>query len=67
MISYAPLRELLISRNLKWKDLREELGINSTVIAKINKNEYVSMEVLERVCLYFGCQLTDICTIKKNP
>lgn len=67
MISYAPLRELLIRRKLKWKDLREELGINSTVIAKINKNEYISMEVLERICLHFNCQLTDICTIKKEP
>ena len=50
---------------MKWKDLREATGVTPTVIAKINKNEYVSMEVLERICLYFDCQLTDICTIKK--
>lgn len=66
MISYTPLRELMIEKNLKWKDLRERLGIAPTVIAKINKNEYVSLEILERICLHFNCQLSDICTIKKN-
>ena len=66
MISYTPLRELMIEKKLKWKDLREQLGIAPTVIAKINKNEYVSLEILERICLHFNCQLTDICTIKKD-
>lgn len=67
MISYTPLRELLIEKQLRWKDLRETLGIAPTVIAKINKNEYVSMEILERICLHFDCQLNDVCTIKKDP
>ena len=66
MISYTPLRELMIEKKLKWKDLREQLGIAPTVIAKINKNEYVSLEILERICLHFDCQLNDICTIKKD-
>ncbi len=66
MISYTPLRELMIENQLKWKDLREKLGIAPTVIAKINKNEYVSLEILERICLHFNCQLSDICTIKKD-
>lgn len=66
MISYTPLRELLIEKQLRWKDIRETLGIAPTVIAKINKNEYVSLEILERICLHFDCQLSDICTIKKD-
>ena len=56
----------MIEKKLKWKDLREQLGIAPTVIAKINKNEYVSLEILERICLHFDCQLNDICTIKKD-
>lgn len=67
MISYTPLRELMIEKNLKWKDLKEQIGIASTVTAKINKNEYVSLEILERICLHFDCQLSDVCTIKKDP
>ncbi len=46
MISYAPLREVMINRKMKWKDLRGAIGVTPTVIAKINKNEYVSIEVL---------------------
>lgn len=67
MVSYTKLRVLLAEKGLKWKNLKEDLGINSTAVAKINKDQYVSLEVLERICLYFDCQLNDICTIKKDP
>lgn len=67
MVSYTKLRVLLAEKGLKWKNLKEDLGINSTAVAKINKDQYVSLEVLERICLYFDCQLSDICTIKKDP
>ena len=66
MVSYKKLRVLLAEKELKWKDLKNELGINSTAIAKINKDQYVSLEILDRICIYFDCQLTDICTIKKD-
>ncbi|MBE6021694.1 MAG: helix-turn-helix transcriptional regulator [Cellulosilyticum sp.] len=66
MVDYTGLRILLAKNGLKFKFLKDELHIHPTVIAKINKNEYVSLEILERICLHFDCQLTDICTIKKD-
>lgn len=66
MVNYKKLRVLLADKELKWKDLKEEIGINSTAVAKINKDQYVSLEILDRICLYFDCQLSDICTIKKD-
>lgn len=67
MLDYTGLRVLLAQKGLKWGYLREELKIHSTVIAKINRGDYISMEILERICLHFNCQLSDICTIKKDP
>ncbi len=66
MVDYTGLRVLLAKHRLKFKYLKEELHIHPTVVAKINKNEYVSLEILERICLHFNCQLSDICTIKKT-
>lgn len=66
MIDYTGLRVLLAKNGLKCKYLKDTLHIHSTVVAKINKNEYVSLEILERICIHFDCQLSDICTIKKD-
>ena len=66
MVDYTGLRVLLAKHGLKFKYLKEELHIHPTVVAKINKNEYVSLEILERICLHFNCQLSDVCTIKKG-
>ncbi len=65
MVEYTKLRVLLAENGLKWKNLKEDLGITSAAIAKINKDQYVSLEVLDRICLHFDCQLSDIVSIKK--
>ena len=58
--SYKPLWKLLIDKNMKKTDLVERIGLSKATVAKMGKNEYVSMEVLDRICKYFGCQLSDI-------
>lgn len=66
MLDYTGLRVLLAKKGLKFKYLKDVLHIHPTVVAKINKDEYVSLEILERICIHFNCQLSDICTIKNN-
>lgn len=51
---------MLIDNNMKKKDLVKKLGIAQSTVAKMSKGEYVSMEVLERICNFFRCQLSDI-------
>jgi DNA-binding Xre family transcriptional regulator len=46
----------MIDRDVKLTDI----GLSSATRAKINKNEYVSMEVLDRICSFFNCQPGDI-------
>ena len=45
-VSYKKLWKLLIDRDLMKKDLREQAGLTTNVIAKMGKNENVSTEVL---------------------
>lgn len=65
MIDYTGLRILLAQKNLKFKYLHSELGIHPTVIAKLNKDEYVSLEIIERICLHFDIGIENI--LKINP
>jgi len=59
-ISYKPLFHLMIEKGLKKKNLIEKVGLTSTIVAKFAKNQYVSAETIEKLCLYFHCQPGDI-------
>lgn len=59
-LSYDKLWNLLISKNLKKKDLQAQANLSSVSIAKLGKNENVSTEILLRVCNALNCNLTDI-------
>lgn len=59
-INYRPLWKLLIDHNMKKTDLIVKIGISQSTLAKMGKNEYVSLEVLDRICNYFSCQISDI-------
>lgn len=45
-ISYNKLWKLLIDKNLNKTQLRENSGISTNVVAKMGRNEPVSMETL---------------------
>lgn len=38
----------------------KKIGISKSTLAKMGKDEYVSMEVLEKVCGLLNCQVSDI-------
>ena len=65
-ISYNGLWKKLIDKGMQKKDLIEVLGISSTTIAKMGKGEKVSLEVLERICTYFNCNVGDIMSFEKT-
>ena len=59
-ISYNGLWKLLIDKNLKKGDLIERLEISSSTIAKMTKNEAVSLRILEKICRELDCDFGDI-------
>lgn len=65
-ISYNNLWKIMIDRNMQKKDLIDELGISSTTIAKMGKGEKVSLDVLERICSYFDCNIGDVISFEKD-
>lgn len=59
-ISYNGLWKKLIDNNMQKKDLADKLSISSATIAKMGKGDAVSLEVLERICIYLNCDIGDI-------
>lgn len=66
MISYKKLRHLLVERHLTNNYLHTVVGLTWPTISKINKDKYVSLEVLERICLNLKVQIGDIVEIIYN-
>ena len=62
-VSYNKLWKLLIDKNMKKKELGEAAGISNTLIAKLGKNENVTVEVLVKICTALDCTMDDIVEI----
>lgn len=60
MVSYNKLWKLLIDKNMKKKDLGEAANISANTLAKMSKNDFVSMDVLIRICAALECDIGDI-------
>ena len=59
-VSYNKLWKLLIDKNMKKKELGHIAGISNSLIAKLGKNENVTVDVLVRICTALDCQIGDI-------
>lgn len=59
-VRYNNLFKLLIDKNLKKSDLARMCNLSSPTMAKLSKNEYVSMDVLVRICRVLNCTLDEI-------
>lgn len=62
-VTYKKLWKLLIDKNMIKKQLREQAGLTTNVIAKLGKDENVSTEVLCKICKALDCDLDDIIEI----
>ncbi len=59
-VSYNKLWKLLIDHNMNRTQLRCEAHISTNAIAKLGKNEAVSVDTLEKICKVLKCDLGDI-------
>ena len=62
-VSYGKLFKLLIDKKLKKKDLMQLAGISPSSMAKLGKDEYVSLEVLVKICRALSVDIGDIMEI----
>ena len=59
-VSYKKLFKLLIDRNMKKKDLQQLAGLSPASVTKLAKDEFVSMEVIVKVCSALQVDVGDI-------
>ncbi len=65
-VSYNKLWKMLIDKNMKKMQLKDAAGIGSTTLAKLSKNQPVSMEVMMKICGVLRCNIGDVMDIIEN-
>lgn len=64
--SYNKLWKLLIDKNMKKIDLQCAISTTPKTIAKMGRDENVSLDTLGKICEYFECDIGDILEYKKK-
>ena len=62
-VCYNGLFKLLIDKGLKKTEFAKKVGISANTLAKLSRNEMVSMEMLVRIRRKMECTLDDIVEI----
>lgn len=65
-ICYDRLWTLLDKKNMNRTELKEASGISFNVLARLGKNEPVSFESIEKICITLNCDIEDIVEIRKK-
>ena len=64
---YRKLWIRLIEKGIKNKtDLIPLAGISTNILAKLNKDEFVSMESLQKICKALSCDIGDIVSFEEK-
>ena len=59
-VSYDKLWKLLIDKKLNRTELKNLSGVSFNVLAKMGRNEFVSLESLCKICSALSCDIGEI-------
>lgn len=59
-VTYKKLFHLLIDRNMENAQLAKKAGVSLNVITRLKRDEYVSLETIEKICMSLQCGVDDI-------
>lgn len=62
-INYHKLSVLLAEKEITKAQMRKDLDLSTSVLTKINKNEFISLRLLCDICGYLGCNIGDVCDV----
>ena len=64
--SYNKLWKILIDRKITKSEMRKQAGFTTNTLAKMGRDEPVSMETLAKICTFLDCGIDDIVEINKE-
>lgn len=65
-VNYNKLWKLLIDKGMTKTELRLATDMSTTTLAKLGKNETVSMDIMLRICKVLECNFDDIIDVERG-
>lgn len=59
-VSYNKLWKILIDEKMNKRELAHKARISTNIVAKMGKEEPISMESVAKICALFNCSVDDI-------
>lgn len=59
-VKYDKLFQLLIDRNMTTIELQKQANFSGNITTRMKRNEYISLESIEKICRTLSCRVDDI-------
>ena len=59
-VSYKKLFHLLIDKGMTNAELMEKAGFSANIITRIQRDNYISLDTIEKICKTLHCGVNDI-------
>lgn len=59
-VTYKKLFHLLIDRGMTNAELMERAGFSANIITRLKRDQYVSLDSIEKICFALDCKVDDI-------
>lgn len=58
-VTYKKLFHLLIDRGIPTAELTEKAGFSANILTRLRRDQYVSLDSIEKICLALGCKVDE--------
>lgn len=59
-VCYDRLFHMMIDKRMTNSQLMAKAGFSANIITRLKKNEYISLESIEKLCIAMECSVDDI-------
>ena len=59
-VTYKKLFHLLIDRGISTSELTEQAGFSANIPTRLRRDQYVSLDSIEKICITLNCGVDDI-------
>ena len=59
-VSYKKLFHLMIDKGITNAELMEQAGVSANIITRLKRNNYLSLDKIEKICKVLQCGVDDI-------
>lgn len=66
-VTYKKLFHLLIDKGMTNAELMEKAGFSANIITRIKRDNYVSLDTIEKICKSLQCNVDDILEFTESP